>query len=157
MLKLKKRCPGCKQLKSPSEFYRQGLDHYCKVCRSASNSKWEADNKDKAAACRRAWRKKNPHRVRASHIQRLYGLTLEQYDAIRKQQKDRCAVCKTKRPGDTERHGWFWVDHCHRTGRVRGLLCPRCNTGLGAFRDDPAMLKAALAYLEVTESCRRTR
>jgi hypothetical protein len=74
-----------------------------------------------------------------------YGITVEHYEAMREQQSDRCAICGTDDP--QSRGGTWHVDHCHDSGIVRGLLCTRCNIGLGQFQDDPARLTAAVAYL----------
>lgn len=77
--------------------------------------------------------------------QYLYGVTPEQYQALLDAQDDRCAVCRSDAwPGKDNRPH---VDHDHATGAVRGLLCGRCNTGLGQFQDDPALLRAAVDYL----------
>jgi Recombination endonuclease VII len=72
---------------------------------------------------------------------RRYGITLEDYRALVKNQGNACAICKrSDRP--------LVVDHCHVTGKVRRLLCNKCNVGLGCFSDDPSLLRAAAAYLE---------
>lgn len=73
-----------------------------------------------------------------------YGLTEAQYAELWARCAGRCAICTDElRDG----RGGASVDHCHATGRVRGLLCGLCNTGLGRFRDSPALLDAAKAYL----------
>lgn len=78
-----------------------------------------------------------------------FKLTLEQYDEMHRAQKGLCAACKkpewVKQYGTVKR---LSVDHCHATGKVRGLLCTRCNRTLGAVRDDPALLRALAEYLE---------
>lgn len=74
---------------------------------------------------------------------RKYGLTPEEYDALLIGQSGRCAICADPLWPDRRTH----VDHCHRTSRVRALLCHGCNVGLGAFRDDPDRLLAAVQYL----------
>ena len=84
----------------------------------------------------------------AYNLQWRYGLTVEQYDAILKSQGGRCAICRAERP-DSRTKQWH-VDHCHATGKVRGLLCGQCNLGLGQFRDDPALLRQAIKYLAAT-------
>jgi hypothetical protein len=61
-------------------------------------------------------------------------------------QRSLCAICETAEPAT--RSGTWHVDHCHTSGKVRGLLCTRCNIGLGQFQDDPERLRAALLYLE---------
>lgn len=88
------------------------------------------------------WRKRSPHYNR----QYLYGLRQDVYEAMLEQQDGACAICGTSDwPGKDHRPH---VDHDHVTKKVRGLLCDFCNRGLGIFRDDPARLRAAAAYLE---------
>lgn len=73
-------------------------------------------------------------------IERKYGLTQADFDRLRDSQRGKCAICE-----------WFTeklvVDHCHATGRIRGLLCGKCNSGIGLLQDDPRILRAALNYL----------
>ena len=71
-----------------------------------------------------------------------YGITTDEYDAMLVAQSGLCAICR--RSSDLTLH----VDHCHKTGRVRQLLCQRCNPALGLFDDDPELLIAAALYLE---------
>lgn len=82
---------------------------------------------------------------RAINKQRLYGVTVEQFDALLQRQGSCCAICGTDTPLGK---GTFHIDHDHETGRVRGLLCHKCNLGLGKFNDDPEQLRAAARYLE---------
>ena len=72
-----------------------------------------------------------------------YGLTLADYRALQARQGNVCAICR--KPARA-----LCIDHCHVTGRVRGLLCPKCNSALGFYDDDPRLLRAALAYLLAT-------
>lgn len=65
------------------------------------------------------------------------------FDRMLAEQGGRCAICGTEEPGSRQ---WN-VDHCHETGRVRGLLCTACNTGIGHLRDDPGILLSAMTYL----------
>jgi hypothetical protein len=80
-------------------------------------------------------------------IKHRYGITREEYDALTIKQGGLCAICKGSDPrrGKSTR---LFVDHDHETGRVRGLLCHRCNVALGGFSDDIARLRAAANYLE---------
>lgn len=71
-----------------------------------------------------------------------YGLTLEDYENLFNSQDGRCAICYMKQENEL-----LCVDHCHRTSRVRGLLCRQCNRALGLFRDDPDLLFAAGEYV----------
>ena len=73
-----------------------------------------------------------------------YGMTLEDYDKMLVEQLGACAICKTVPDGELAR---LCIDHDHETGRIRGLLCDRCNRGIGLLRDDPAVLDAAAQYL----------
>lgn len=77
--------------------------------------------------------------------QRAYGITPEQFAEKLAAQDGRCAVCRADQPGG--KGGWH-VDHCHTSGRIRGLLCHHCNVGLGNFKDNVENLRAAIAYLE---------
>jgi hypothetical protein len=76
---------------------------------------------------------------------RAYGLTQADWDALIERQGNRCAVCRTDKPGG---RGERWhIDHDHVTGRTRGLLCHQCNVGIGNLRDDPEIIKAAARYV----------
>ena len=77
-------------------------------------------------------------------LKRDYGITLQQYNEMLETQGGVCAICKKT----CSRGKQLCVDHCHVTGEVRMLLCPRCNVGLGSFGDDPALLKEAIQYLQ---------
>jgi hypothetical protein len=94
----------------------------------------------------RAARLADPQMDRRSSLKKLYNLTIEQYDALLAAQNGQCAICRRDTPGNG-RHKFFHVDHDHTTGAVRQLLCHGCNTGLGAFKDNPDLLRAAAAYL----------
>ncbi len=72
-----------------------------------------------------------------------YGMTLEDYEQLVRDQDNCCAICGNS-PDSTVLH----VDHCHRTGKVRGLLCGNCNRGLGFFNDSPPLFEAAIRYLK---------
>jgi len=85
--------------------------------------------------------KKSPHYMR----QYLYGITKDEYEAMLAGQDGRCAICRVDTPGG--KGGWH-VDHDHDTKVIRGLLCHHCNIGVGQFKDDPEILRAAADYLE---------
>ncbi|HEY7664355.1 MAG TPA: endonuclease VII domain-containing protein [Xanthobacteraceae bacterium] len=76
---------------------------------------------------------------------RRYGLSLADYRAILARQGNACAICRR-----SDRR--LCIDHCHATGKVRGLLCKRCNTGLGCYRDDPTLTRAATEYLAAAQA-----
>jgi hypothetical protein len=101
-----------------------------------------------ARATAKAWRAANPVRYASSQrkhrFKKLYGLTIEELDAMLVRQHGRCAICGTMTPKG--KNPWH-VDHDHTTGKVRGILCSLCNAGLGFFKDDRNLLRAALNYL----------
>lgn len=76
-----------------------------------------------------------------------YGITLEDYERRFLEQGGRCKICETTDSSPSLR---FHVDHCHVTGKVRGLLCFNCNSGLGQFKDDADLLRKAAEYLETS-------
>ena len=82
-------------------------------------------------------------------LKREYGITTAQYEMILKSQGNVCAICG--QPKTAKQHGKIRalsVDHDHATQRVRGLLCNKCNLGIGNFRDNPGLLANAIKYLE---------
>jgi hypothetical protein len=82
---------------------------------------------------------------RAKYLRMMYNITPKQYAEMLVAQDRRCAVCKRREPRGKDKY--FHVDHDHKTGKVRGLLCSFCNAGLGMFEDDPERMRAAIAYL----------
>lgn len=82
---------------------------------------------------------------RDSHLRAKYGITLVDQQNILARQDGRCAICRTTEWGGM--YGTPVIDHCHTTGRVRGILCQWCNVGLGKFDDSPHLLDAANRYL----------
>ncbi len=85
---------------------------------------------------------------RRRELRRVYGLTLEMYDELLASQDGCCAICR-----DFSRGRPLHVDHCHTTGRVRGILCFTCNTALGKFRDSRDLLQKADQYLAKNDGC----
>ena len=79
--------------------------------------------------------------------ERTLGVTDADYKRMFKEQEGRCGICRNRLY--SKRYKAFAVDHCHSTGRIRGLLCTHCNTGLGLFRDDPIALLRAVEWIKV--------
>lgn len=79
---------------------------------------------------------------RAYHLESTYDLTLEDFNEMMNKQNHTCAICHKKEDG---KH--LFVDHCHETGEVRGLLCRLCNFGIGHFKNDPDLTSSATRYL----------
>lgn len=105
---------------------------------------------ESSAAYQRQWRNKNPEKSKNLDLKKLYGITLQEYETRLAEQNSVCAICggkeTTKDKDGAPRR--MPVDHCHKTGRIRGLLCTQCNRGLGMFGDDRERLLAAAKYLE---------
>ena len=167
----KKVCTSCGVEKIKSDFYSQktpyggALVSACKICTKAAIKKYRDENKEiiferkrkyrianwpKVREKRNVWRridgKKNPNKYRAYSLKRYYGLTTEQYDKMRADQDHKCAICRIDFSPDHVRRN-FCVDHDHKTGKIRELLCHQCNATLGFTREDPEMLMKMAAYL----------
>lgn len=109
----------------------------------------KARKRKRADAVERAsrWAKRHPQRravyARRRDLKARYGIAEADWAALFEAQGRKCAICETPEPC---RMGWH-TDHCHDTGRVRGILCRKCNVGIGHFKDSPTLLSAALDYL----------
>lgn len=90
------------------------------------------------------YRKRRPERVRNTVLKRMFGITVDEYEAMLKAQGGVCKICEKPQVKSGVR---LCVDHCHGTGRIRGLLCDNCNRAIGLMRDDPDLLARAIAYL----------
>ena len=110
----------------------------------ASTKKWHAANPERRKAILDNWKARNRQRLREEWVQWKYGMSPEAYQVLWDQQNGKCAICLR---GEIE----LCVDHNHITGRVRGLLCQKCNLGVAPF-DDVAVLYRAIAYLEPPEN-----
>jgi len=86
--------------------------------------------------------RQNPNKQRDGQLKAHYGINLQEYNRLYDEQGGRCLICEVEAP-----KGQLAVDHDHNTSQVRGLLCMRCNKGLGFFRDDVAFLLRAVDYL----------
>lgn len=92
------------------------------------------------------YKKPTLEKSREYSLKSKYDITLDQYNKLHQKQKGLCAICGTDKPKG--RHNRFHVDHCHVTGKVRGLLCSKCNLALGSFNDDKNILTQAIKYLD---------
>lgn len=87
---------------------------------------------------------------RHQHLKELYGLTVDQYETMVKSQNGKCAICGNGHTGSITSKN-LSVDHNHSTGKIRGLLCHKCNMGIGYFKENIDTLKSAISYLEKWE------
>jgi hypothetical protein len=91
----------------------------------------------------------DPRYEREKYIARTYGLGWTDFLKMVEKQKSQCAICKDPiHPIGDEQNRACHIDHCHTTGKVRGLLCSHCNRGLGGFKDRALLCKLAAEYLE---------
>lgn len=130
--------PACSKCRAELTEENTALSHphICKACATRRVKDWATHNR--AAFDGARWK---------SHLKRHFGITPEEYGAIWKAQGECCAICR-QRSGDS-RGSRPHVDHCHETGKVRGILCNLCNSGLGQFRDDIALMQRAIEYLQL--------
>lgn len=117
---------------------------YCRDCEAEyqAGHAESVDGREQRRQARSRWNGKNHDYF----LRYRYGITKAQYDEMLAQQGGLCAICGRDEPGGRDK---VWnVDHCHNSSQVRGLLCGPCNRGLGQFRDNPELLRAAAKYLE---------
>lgn len=136
-----KTCKKCKELKLHSE---KGTK--CKSCIREYGQEYNIKNKDIISSKMKLKRKQCPDYVRKHLYQKKYGITIEDYNNLFIKQNGKCAICKSSFTGRGS--PIFDVDHCHETGIVRGLLCVKCNLGLGSFKDNIDALSEAINYLK---------
>ncbi len=154
-----KRCSRCGQTKPVSEFNKytdaaapiNGWRYYsrCIECSKEGCREYGAKTRNRRNERLRNWRKKNPDKARAGNRRKIlrykYGITEQDYDNMACRQGHKCILCG--------REMKLVVDHCHKTGRVRGLLCNRCNTTLGWVESRPDMLEKIVHYLVPSADC----
>ena len=129
-----KKCNRCEDVKLDSEFHKNKHSHdgLKSICRDCAKEGKQA--------------KYPPSYYKDKKLQLKFGITLSEYIDMKDSQGYRCAICGIHEEYCDKQ---LAVDHCHTTGNVRGLLCQKCNTGLGQFKDNVEFLKKAIDYLEV--------
>ena len=110
-------------------------------------SKWQAENRKHYNALQQRWRDENRAGLRDKYLRSSYGINTEQYEAMWTAQAGLCAICHME-PRSGKR---LFVDHCHETLKIRGLLCDDCNVAIGRFHDNPDLVFQAVEYLIVHE------
>ena len=114
---------------------------------SEYSKKHYIENKECIKKRVRKYRLNNPDKLKNAALKHKFGITLNEYSVLLSKQKHRCAICKSFGVG-RKNAKYFHVDHDHETGKVRGLLCSKCNTALGLFNEDVTALKKAIKYLD---------
>lgn len=116
--------------------------YICRPCDLKKKKKWYDANKDKILAEQRAAYPKRRMKQAWTHLKKRFGISESEYLKKLRDQMYLCDVCRLPN-GKT-----LAVDHDHKTGKLRSLLCSHCNIGLGCFKDSPELLRAAASYLE---------
>jgi hypothetical protein len=147
MIQQVKVCTTCEESKNLSEFWQKseikkdGTRSYrpsCKECEIKKKLKKYHEEGGKEEQKKRSFRA----------LMNSYGISEEVYEQERIKQNYKCLLCGA---GEKDQHhGRLYVDHCHVTGKYRGLLCNLCNTGLGAFKDNTEVIQKAIEYLNET-------
>lgn len=149
------RCSKCKEIKPIEKFNAHMIKikyPYCRDCRIAVTKDHHA--KEESKQKHREWynTKYVPVERNLRYI-KTYGITLDQYNEMSVQQDHKCKICKKPETAKSSlrKDGSYnlAVDHCHKTGKVRGLLCQKCNGGLGQFHDSIQNLYSAIEYLKL--------
>jgi len=138
--------------KNPEKYRERSMDyrkadpvkHYKGVRKALLKRRENPVEAELLRARDRARNRANPNVKRNSRMKRTYGITLLDFEELKKQQKQMCAVCG-KPFLKTTPH----IDHDHKTGVVRGLLCSHCNIGIGNLMDNPRILENAITYLKI--------
>lgn len=160
---MKRTCCICKTEKKITEFSKDkhdptGYTYSCKVCRREKSKKWYKENPDKVRKLiddTKDYRKQYYSRPdvklrhRLTRVKREFGLEPEEYLKMFEEQNHKCFICGNEETSVKNKN--LSVDHCHKTGKIRALLCNRCNTGIGQFEDNPELLLKAFNYLKSFE------
>ena len=143
-----KACTKCGEVKDLSHFHNDrrkpdGKVSTCKPCKAARDKIHFSKEEVKARRNTKEARLKQ----RNWHLLKQYGITHSEYERMLAEQGGTCSCCPAT--PDQETNGVFKVDHCHTTGKVRGLLCNKCNVTLGNVNDDPLLLERLASYVRI--------
>ncbi len=144
-----KICSTCQQPKALDRFRPRLVrgqmwdDPQCKDCKYLCRKTWCQKYRDKANQQSRDWKRNNKDKTRNTWLKSNYGITLEEFNMMLLEQNNCCKICETEFTSKR----FEYLDHCHETKRVRGILCHHCNTGLGMFKDTKELLLKAMVYL----------
>lgn len=129
---MEKLCKKCNTMKPLSDFHKKAgrKDGHASTCKECVNDRV---------------RTYDPDKNRDAKLRKTYGISLKEYQEMLKAQGGKCAICGGSEPINGR---LMAVDHCHTTGKVRGILCSHCNRALGFFRDNVQSLENAIRYLK---------
>lgn len=163
---LSKKCNRCGQIKNMKHFSKNksrkdGHNGFCKICMNSYrrnnlkkykkyNLLYKKNNAKTIKIKRMIYLNKSTIKKKVSKQKRIvklrlrYGITVDDYNKMLISQNYRCAICGEKQLNNKK----LAVDHCHKTGKVRGLLCRNCNIGIGMLNDNPESLLKAYKYIK---------
>jgi hypothetical protein len=145
----------CQTEKPINSFFKSKTakrGHYseCKECTYERAREYRKKNWARCYETRKKYKQRNRKKVasltRKSALKTRYGITPERYQELLKQQNYRCGICGIHEDEVSQRS--LCVDHCHNSNQVRGLLCDKCNRGIGAFNDDPELISKAAEFID---------
>lgn len=146
-----KKCSKCEKHKNLDEFYRdkrssQGVSAWCVECqknyfrtdprRKTTLKKYRATERCKT---------QQKHAQRKLHLKTKFNMSVNDYENMMLKQNSNCAICGINQSEISKK---LCIDHCHQTGKIRGLLCNNCNSGIGMFNDSITLLASAKEYLK---------
>lgn len=140
------KCPECAT--ENAEFYERG--RLCKKCVRVRSKKRYWANREAILREQRARLRAKPGYVANANLKQNYGISLEEYTDWCSLQGNKCAICRL--PAEHAPKQKLYVDHCHTTGLVRGMLCAHCNSLLGYAKDRIETLLEAASYLKMREA-----
>lgn len=126
-------CKGCSIEYEENNFYLNKTGYYHPFCKSCNTIRT------------REWRRNNTEKHYLNKLKEKFKLTKEDYFILVEKQGYVCAICNQE-----ESNRRLSVDHCHDTGKIRGLLCRSCNLAIGYFNDDVDVMKQAIIYINNT-------
>lgn len=150
---LPRTCPICGAEYQPYRASQRACSRQCHRRLPDVVAKQKEHKRDPVVRQRKNERRRvanNPERREVNLARNLsrYGITIADYEAMVAAQGNRCAICGDQPdPNGVKAASRLHVDHCHASGANRALLCGRCNMGLGYFRDNPEIMRAAIRYL----------
>jgi hypothetical protein len=124
---------------------KERLREYQRAYRQQDPNGWYASNRTRLLNYKKKYGRDNEEYLYFATVQRRYGISREEYDALLVRQNGVCAICQN--PQSRKGTKRLSVDHCHKTKKVRGLLCAKCNMAIGILADDDARCTRAAEYL----------
>jgi hypothetical protein len=153
-------CKSCKEHMKEERIVKSGTLRKCRTCGDEAKNVEQLelfvkDTKSKFGRyniCKKCHTSSDSARYHNNSLEKRckkFGITIDEYNNFVSIQNNSCAICKKHKDDFSGRGNNFHIDHCHTSGKVRGLLCSNCNTGLGQFKDDIKSLESAIQYLKL--------